>query len=145
MRSCYDWRASLSLWIPNHVDSKPRICFFKKSCVEQSLSSALLLKTNTRDPQEASLGTNAEGEGREDSVGGHNKDSIDATPQRRQGKASIDREEWVVLTVEERQELKQLKQNSQKSPGHKEKKKGGGKDDIIVARKARQLASISRR
>jgi len=108
------------------------------------LSSALLRKTNTLDPQEAALGTNAEGGGREDSVGGHNKDSIDATPQRGQDKASIDREGWVVLTDEERQELKRLKQNSRKSPGHKKRgKQKGGKNDI--ARKTRQLAYISRR
>jgi len=48
------------------------------------------------------------------------------------------------LTDEERQELKWLKQNSRKSRGHKKREKQKrGKDDI--ARKARQLASISRR
>jgi len=40
-----------------------------------------LRKTNTPDPQETALGTNAEGEGKEYLVGGHHKDSIDATPQ----------------------------------------------------------------
>jgi hypothetical protein len=54
------------------------------------------------ETQEAALGTNAEGEERGDSVGGHNNDSINATPQRGQGKVSIDREGWVVLTDEER-------------------------------------------
>jgi len=64
-------------------------------------------------------------------VSGHNKDSIDAAPQREQGKDSMDKEGRVVLTYEERQELKTLKQNSRKSPGHKKREKQkGGKDDI---------------
>jgi len=56
-------------------------------------------------------------------VGGHNEDSIDAAPQQGQGRVSIDREGWVVLTDEEKQELKRLKQNSRKSPGHKKRGK----------------------
>ena len=48
------------------------------------------------------------------------------------------------MTDEEKQELKRLKQNSRKSPGHrKREKQKRGQDDI--ARKSKQLASISRR
>jgi len=48
-----------------------------------------------------------------------------------------------VLTDEERQELKQLKQNSRNSPGLKKREKQKGRKDDI-AKKARQLESISR-